>query len=67
MSRRSSALDALASSIWEMVRVWWNVDRIRVPHSRRADEGDQTRDDQNRAVESARTRRASSRVQTTDR
>ncbi|MFT4558840.1 MAG: hypothetical protein ACKVII_25635 [Planctomycetales bacterium] len=67
MSRRSSALEALASSVWKLVRAWWNVDRIRVPHSRRADAGDQTLDDQNHEVESARTRRSSFKVQTTDR
>jgi len=67
MSRQSSALKALASSVWKLVSAWWNVDRIRVPHSRRADFRDQTLDDQNREVESARTRRAMSKVQTTDR
>jgi hypothetical protein len=62
MSRQSSALEALASSVWKLVSAWWNVDRIRVPHSRRADSPDQTLDDQNHEVESARTRRVSPEV-----
>ncbi|MFT5095424.1 MAG: hypothetical protein ACI8P0_002908 [Planctomycetaceae bacterium] len=67
MSWQGSALKALASSIWKLVSAWWNVDRIRIPHSRRADFGEQKLDDQNCEVESARTRRAMSKVQTTDR
>lgn len=67
MWRRSSALVALASSVWKLVSAWWNVDRIRIPHSRRAGSGAQMLDDQNREVDSARTRRALPKVQTTDR
>lgn len=72
MSRRISALEALASAVWKLVGAWWNVDRIRVPHSRRTDFsdqtlGDQTLGDQSCEVESARTRRVSSTVETADR
>lgn len=67
MPRRISALEALASAVWKLVGAWWNVDRIRVPHSRRTDFSDQTLGDQICEVESARTRRVSSKVEAVDR
>lgn len=67
MSRRISALEALAGAVWKLVGAWWNVDRIRVPHSRRTDFCNQTLDDEICEVESARTRRVSSKVETADR
>lgn len=67
MSWRISALESLASAVWKLVDAWWNVDRIRVPHSRRADSYDQTLNDQVCEVELARTRRVWSRVETADR
>lgn len=64
MSRRISALKALTSAVWKLVGAWWNVDRIRVPQSRRADCGDQSLDDQSREVESARIRRGTFKART---
>lgn len=67
MPSRNSVLVVLASSMGKLLSAWWNVDRIRVPHSRRADCGEESLDAQNREVESARTRRGTFKVRTTDR
>lgn len=37
MSPKRRPVVALASSLWSLVSAWWNIDRIRVPHSRHAD------------------------------
>lgn len=67
MPSRNSVLVALASSMGKLLSAWWNVDRIRVPHSPRADCGEELLDAQSREVESARTRRGTVKVQTRDR
>jgi hypothetical protein len=65
MFRRDSVIVALASSMWKLVSAWWKVDRIQIPHSRRDDSGEGLLEDAVREVDSARSRRTSSKVQTT--
>jgi len=59
MSRLTAPFVALASCVWKLVSAWWNVDRIRVPHSRRTDCENDCVDDHFQQVNAARVNRAS--------
>lgn len=40
MPRQKSVIQTLAISLWKLAGAWWKVDRIRIPHSRRADQNE---------------------------